>query len=65
MREWSRNNIVIISEKEAPSDFISIWKKEYNTATANFLDGNILSNKRKIYQEQLFIHEKFYLRWLI
>ena len=28
MREWSKNNIVIISETDAPSDFISFWDKE-------------------------------------
>lgn len=28
MREWSRNNIVIISELSAPDDFVTIWEKE-------------------------------------
>lgn len=28
MREWSRNNIVLISELNAPDDFITIWEKE-------------------------------------
>lgn len=28
MRLWSKNNKVIISEQEAPDDFMCIWKKE-------------------------------------
>lgn len=28
MREWSRNNIVLVSELNAPDDFITIWEKE-------------------------------------
>lgn len=29
MRKWSRrNNIVLISELQAPDDFITIWEKE-------------------------------------
>ena len=28
MREWSRNNIVLVSELSAPDDFITIWEKE-------------------------------------
>ena len=28
MRDWSRNNTVLISEQEAPKDFITVWEKE-------------------------------------
>jgi DNA adenine methylase len=28
MREWSHNNIVLVSELQAPDDFITIWEKE-------------------------------------
>lgn len=28
MREWSKSNIVLISELSAPDDFITIWEKE-------------------------------------
>jgi DNA adenine methylase len=44
MREWSKNNIVIISEEQAPDDFISIWSKKTNS-----------SIKKKSRVEQLFI----------
>jgi DNA adenine methylase len=28
MRDWSKRNIVLISEQEAPDDFVCIWEKE-------------------------------------
>lgn len=28
MREWSRDNVVLISELQAPEDFITIWERE-------------------------------------
>lgn len=28
MRKWSKDNIVIISEQNAPEDFKCIWEKE-------------------------------------
>ena len=28
MREWSRNNTVLISELNAPDDFLTVWEKE-------------------------------------
>lgn len=28
MRQWSKNNYVLISELEAPDDFICIWQKD-------------------------------------
>lgn len=28
MRDWSQNNIVLISELQAPADFITVWEKE-------------------------------------
>lgn len=48
MRRWSKNNLVFISEEQAPKDFISIWQKPY-TRTCN-------GKKVKCY-ERLFIHK--------
>jgi len=31
VRKWSKNNIVVVSELTAPSDFKCIWKHEYNS----------------------------------
>ena len=28
MRQWSKDNYVLISELEAPNDFICIWQKD-------------------------------------
>lgn len=28
MREWSRENVVLISELQAPEDFITVWERE-------------------------------------
>lgn len=28
MREWSRDNVVLISELQAPEDFITVWERE-------------------------------------
>jgi site-specific DNA-adenine methylase len=46
MRKWSKNNLVIISEYKAPSDFKCVWKK-----TMNSTFGNIASKRT----EKLFI----------
>jgi len=50
MREWSKDNIVIISEREAPDDFKCIWEQEYTTSTNN-------NNNRKTHTEKLFIYK--------
>jgi DNA adenine methylase len=51
MRKWSKNNIVFISEREAPSDFICIWSK---SPKQNYSKGNVKST-----DECLFIHESY------
>lgn len=67
MREWSKNNIVIISELNAPSDFKVIWKmKKYRSAAQSkktrFKNKNNKKDKNKtkknIYKiEKLFVHK--------
>ena len=34
MREWSKDNLVLISETTAPDDFVEIWSKESNRSAA-------------------------------
>jgi hypothetical protein len=46
--------MVIISEKEAPDDFICIWSSEYKVS---FLNQNTNLNIKKIYPEKLFIYK--------
>ena len=52
VREWSKDNIVLCSEYNAPSDFICIYEKTLTTT----LD----KNSRKKDTERLFIHKKLY-----
>jgi DNA adenine methylase len=47
MRKWSKNNIVVVSELTAPSDFKCIWKYKYNT---RFMTNDVSRT------EKLFIH---------
>ena len=48
VRDMSKNNIVIVSEYEAPNDFIEIWRKEVSKTHANQRNNSI---------EKLFIHK--------
>lgn len=48
MREWSKNNIVIISEESAPDDFICIWEKS--------ISRSIKANDKSRSVEKLFIY---------
>jgi len=49
MREWSKDNIVLISEQIAPDDFECIWEKELTTT----LD----KNSRSSAVEKLFVYK--------
>lgn len=51
MRLWSKDNIVIVSERIAPEDFKCIWKSKIDV---------IHSNKVKNEVEKLFIHKDIY-----
>ena len=48
MREWSVNNIVLISELEAPDDFKCIWSQE--------VSRSIKACDKSKTQEKLFVH---------
>jgi len=51
MRDWSQNNIVIISETRAPADFKKVWSAESSCKTRH---GN------KIYTDCLFMHKTLF-----
>ena len=53
MREWSKNNLVFISECIAPKDFIKIWSITSTVGTGK-------KTKSKKYNESLYIHECIY-----
>jgi DNA adenine methylase len=49
MKRWSRNNIVIVSELEAPQGFVEIWEKE--------VDRSMKAKEHFRAKEKLFIWE--------
>lgn len=51
MREWSKNNTVIISESSAPKDFKQIWCVKSLTTNAG---------KTKRYKDCLYLHSSIY-----
>ena len=53
MRQWSKFNLVIISEYSAPRDFVCIWEKEITS---------VFSGRTKNNTEKLFIHQNLLIR---
>ncbi len=51
MRKWSKNNIVFISEWEAPKDFVCVWS---NNSVC------VSSSSTIRYEDCLFVHESLY-----
>ena len=51
MNKWSENNIVLVSELNAPENWISIWSKEV-VRSLNTRDKSVAT-------ENLFIHKKY------
>jgi len=51
VREWSKDNFVVVSEYNAPEDFVCVWEKETITDIRNG------KNKREARVEKLFIHK--------
>jgi len=51
IRKWSNDNIVVVSEYKAPSDFREIWQSKNDV---------IHHGKRNIKIEKLFIHKNLY-----
>lgn len=53
MRLWSKNNLVVVSEWQAPSDFKQIW-------SANGTVSSGQGRKAKKFQDNLYVHESVY-----
>jgi len=49
MREWSKHNIVIISEYSAPKDFKCIWKKDVRISIDNLKTSQKKKNIEKLF----------------
>lgn len=52
MTEWSKNNVVLVSELTAPDDWKCIWEQE--------VSRSIKSNDKSKAMEKLFIHKSNY-----
>ena len=53
MREWSKDNIVLISEESAPDDFDIIWEKDVQRT----ISTTATRDEYKVTTEKLFIHK--------
>ena len=51
MRDWSKDNIIVVSEYQAPNDFKVVWASEINV---------VHHGKMNIKVEKLFVHESLY-----
>ena len=61
VRQWSKNNTVVVSEMVAPSDFIEIWGKEsYRSACQSKKTRFKDENTQTVKIEKLFIHKSYF-----
>jgi len=51
IREWSKDNIVLVSEEQAPDDFDIVWEKE--------VDRTIQAQNKSKATEKLFMHKSY------
>jgi DNA adenine methylase len=60
MREWSKNNIVIISEMTAPPDFVEVWNLNRYRSAAQSTKTRFSTKSEKPsethYVEKMFVH---------
>jgi DNA adenine methylase len=61
VREWSKNNIVVVSETHAPDDFIEFWHLERYRSAAQSKKTRFNENSKEASEthniEKLFVHE--------
>ena len=57
VRNWSKNNIVIVSETDAPSDFVEIWKFERYRSAAQSNKTRFANDSSTHKVEKLFVHK--------
>lgn len=51
VRRWSKDNLVFVSEQNAPEDFVSLWRK---AVTRNM---HMRQEEEQIKEEHLFVHQ--------
>jgi len=54
MRMWSKNNVVVISERIAPEDFIEVWSSEILLRQNKMINAHV---------EKLYVHSCLYKRY--
>ena len=61
IREWSKDNVVIVSEMNAPSDFVEVWNLERYRSAAQSSKTRFSTKSEKPsathHVEKLFVHE--------
>ena len=57
IREWSKNNIVFISEITAPKDFVSVWEKNSHRSIAQSKKTRYKTKSDSHTTEKLFLHK--------
>lgn len=61
MRQWSQNNLVVISEVKAPADFVCIWQKEkYRSVSQSKKTRFKDPHTKKFSTEKLFMHRSYF-----
>jgi DNA adenine methylase len=57
-REWSKNNLVVISETTAPDDFVNVWELERYRSAAQSSKTRFKDEDAKTHNmEKLFVHK--------
>jgi DNA adenine methylase len=56
MRKWSKNNLVVISETNAPKDFVEIWNMDRYRSAAQSQQTRFTEKSETQKIEKLFIH---------
>lgn len=56
MREWSKHNIVFVSEVSAPDDFVSVWSKPKARSVSQSKKTRFKGKSKKWTREHLFVY---------
>jgi DNA adenine methylase len=56
MEEWSKHNIVFVSETKAPRGWSTVWSRAIKVVGGNFQNGRMIDNTLER-RERLFVHK--------
>ena len=61
VRDWSKNNVVVVSETTAPPDFVEVWNQERYRSAAQSSKTRFSAKSKKPSDthtvEKLFVHK--------